>query len=150
MPHSYSRLLTHLIFSTKNRQPLIDAVLESRLYPYLGGIVRQLEGTLVIANGVDDHVHLLVELPASLGVAETVGKIKANSTLWIHETFPERSEFWWQRGYAAFSVSHSSAPTVVSYIEGQKEHHRKASFREEYLLLLRRHGIAPEEKYLFT
>ena len=150
MPHSYSQLLTHIIFSTKNRQPLIDLDLESRLFPYMGGILRQLRGTLIVANGVEDHVHLLVELPGSLSAAEAVGKIKANSTLWIHESFSERSEFWWQRGYAAFSVSHSNMQAVVAYIEGQKAHHRKASFKEEFVLLLRRHGISPDEKYLWT
>ena len=150
MPHSHSRLLTHIIFSTKDRKPLIDSAFESRLFAYIGGIVRQLGGILVIANGVDDHVHLLIELPASIGVAESVRKIKANSTLWIHQSFADRSEFWWQRGYAALSVSNSNVRAVARYIERQKAHHKKASFRDEFLQLLRRHDISPDERYLWT
>lgn len=150
MPHSYSRLLTHIVFSTKGRKPFIDSALESRLFPYMGGIARQLGGTLVIANGIDDHVHLLVQLPSSIGVAESVRKIKANSTLWIHEAFPERSAFCWQRGYAAFSVSNSNVRAVAAYIERQKVHHQKSSFRDEFIELLRSHDISPDERYLWT
>ncbi len=112
--------------------------------------MKELGGNLVIANGVDDHVHLLTALPASMGIAEAARMIKANSTLWIHQSFLERSEFWWQRGYAAFSVSHSNVRTVVAYIERQKAHHRKFSFKGEFLELLTRHGISPDERYLWT
>jgi len=150
MPHSYSNLLTHIVYSTKNRRPLIDPELESRLFPYLGGILRQLGGKLYTVNGVEDHVHLLAELPASLAVAEAIGKIKGSSTHWIHESFPDRSAFAWQRGYAAFSVSKSNVPTVARYIERQKAHHKKWSFQEEFVKLLRRHGVSIDEKYLWT
>jgi putative transposase len=150
MPHSYSNLLTHIVYSTKNRKPLIDQELESRLFPYFGGILRQLGGKLYIVNGAEDHVHLLAELPPSLAVAEAIGKIKGSSTHWIHESFPERSVFAWQRGYAAFSVSKSNASKVARYIERQKTHHRKQSFEEEFVQLLRRHGVSINEKYLWT
>ncbi|MEA2165741.1 MAG: REP-associated tyrosine transposase [Thermoanaerobaculia bacterium] len=141
MPHSYTNLLTHIVYSTKNRRPLIDAALESRLFPYFGGIVRQLGGKLYVVNGVEDHVHLLAELPASIAVAEAVGKIKGSSTHWIHESFSDRSEFAWQRGYGAFSVNRSNVSRVARYIERQKTHHRKRSFPDEFLELLRRHDI---------
>jgi len=150
MPHSYSNLLTHIVYSTKNRKPLIDAALEARLFPYLGGIVRQLGGRLYLVNGVEDHVHLLAELPPTIAIAEAIGKIKGSSTYWIHQSFAERSDFAWQRGYAAFSVSKSKVAAVARYIEGQKEHHRKQSFQDEFLELLRRHGVAIDEKYLWT
>jgi REP element-mobilizing transposase RayT len=150
MPHSYSNILTHIVYSTKNRQPFIDAALEARLFPYFGGIVRQLGGKLYVVNGVEDHVHLLAELPTTIAIAEAIGKIKGSSTYWIHQTFPERPHFAWQRGYAAFSVSRSRVSTVARYIETQKEHHRKWSFQEEFVELLRRHGIAMDEKYLWT
>src|ERR1700736_3922914 len=142
MPHSYSNLLTHIVYSTKNRKPFIDADLESHLFPYFGGIVRQLGGKLYLVNGVEDHVHLLAELPPTIAVAEAIGKIKGSSTYWIHQSSPDRSAFAWQRGYGAFSVSKSNVSSVARYIERQKEHHRKQSFQDELRELLRRHGVA--------
>ena len=150
MPHTYSSLLVHVVFSTKDRKPQLDATLEERLYPYLGGIVRQLEGTLITVNGVADHLHLLTSLNAKLSVAEMMRTVKGCSSKWIHETFPDRSAFEWQRGYAAFGVSSSQLPRVTAYIERQKAHHANTSFRDEYLRLLQAHGISPDETYLFT
>src|SRR5258708_14541655 len=136
MPHSYSNLLTHIVYSTKNRRPLIDSDLELRLFPYFGGIVRQLGGALYTVND------LLAHLPPTIAMAEAIGKIKGSSTHWIHKSFPDRSEFSWQRGYGVFSVSKSNVARVVRYIEQQKAHHRKQSFQEEFVELLRRHGIS--------
>ena len=150
MAHTYSNLLTHIVFATKDRQPLIDPTLETRLFPYLGGILRELGGKLDVINGVDDHIHLLTELPPSIAVAEAVGKVKGSSSLWIHESFPDRSKFAWQRGYAAFSVSKSGVASVAAYIDRQKEHHKKRSFQDEFLELLQRHGVSINEKYLWT
>jgi putative transposase len=144
MPHSYSNILTHIVYSTKNRRPFIDAALEARLFPYLGGIIRQLDGRLYVVNGVADHVHLLAELPPTIAVAEAIGKIKGSSTYWIHQSFPKQAGFAWQRGYAAFSVSKSKVAAVARYIEGQQ------AFHGEFLELLRRHGIPVNEKYLWT
>jgi putative transposase len=93
MPHSYTNLLNHIVYSTKNRKPFIDSALESRLFPYFGGVVRQLGGKLYVVNGVQDHVHLLAELPPSIAVSDAIGRIKGSSTHWIHESFPDRSEF---------------------------------------------------------
>ena len=101
--------------------------------PYFGGIVRQLGGKLYVVNGVEDHVHLLAELPPTIAIAEAIGKIKGSSTYWIHQTFPEQAHFAWQRGYAAFSVSKSKVSTVARYIETQKEHHKKQSFQDEFM-----------------
>ena len=150
MPHSYTNLLNHIVYSTKNRKPFIDSALESRLFPYFGGIVRQLGAKLYVVNGVEDHVHLLAELPPSIAVSEAIGKIKGSSTHWIHESFPDRSEFEWQRGYAAFSVSKSNVPAVARYIEKQKAHHTKVSFSEELERLLRRHGVVIDSRHRWT
>lgn len=150
MPHSYTSITFHIVFSTLNRVPQIDAALEERLYPYLGGILRELGGKLLSVNGVDDHVHLLASLSATKSVSEMVGKVKGSSSKWIHDTFPDRADFAWQRGYGAFSVSQSQIARVTAYIERQKLHHATVSFRDELLELLRRHGIAPDEKYLWT
>lgn len=149
MPHSYIAMYTHVVFSTKDRTPQIDPALEERLYPYLGGIVRELNGKLLVVNGVADHLHILISTPATASIAEIVRKVKACSSKWIHETFPQRARFEWQRGYGAFSVSQSALSIVTRYIERQKIHHAKRSFRDEFIRLLDRHGIAPDERFLW-
>jgi putative transposase len=143
-------MMVHVVFSTKDRQPLLDPVFEERLYPYFGGILRELGGRLLTVNGVEDHVHLLASMNATTSVAEITGKIKGSSSKWIHDTFPDRSRFAWQRGYAAFSVSESQVERVTRYIARQKIHHEKISFRDEFLRLLKAHGMSPDEKYLWT
>ena len=90
MPHSYTSIMVHVVFSTMDRKHQLDAALEERLYPYLGGILRELGGKLFIVNGVEDHVHLLASIKATMCIAETVGKIKGSSSKWVHETFPDR------------------------------------------------------------
>ena len=127
MPHSYTSIVVHVVFSTKDRKPQIDTALEERLYPYLGGILRELGGKLIAINGVEDHLHLLAAMTATMSVAEAVRKIKGSSSKWIHETFPDRPRFAWQRGYAAFSVSESQISRVAAYIDRQKIHHAKLS-----------------------
>jgi REP-associated tyrosine transposase len=150
MSHTYTSNLTHITFSTKRREPLIGPDLETRLLPYLGGIVRQLGGKLLVSNSVADHVHLLAELPPTIAISEAVGKVKGSSSKWIHDSFPEHASFAWQRGFGAFSVSRSNVPSVARYIEGQKEHHRKVRFEEEFVRLLRRHGIDFDDRYLWV
>jgi len=150
MPHSYTSMMVHVVFSTKDRQPQLDPTLEERLYPYFGGILREMGGMLLAVNGAQDHVHVLASMNATMSIAEIAGKIKGSSSKWIHETFHDRSRFAWQRGYAAFSVSESQAARVASYIARQKTHHEKVSFRDEFLRLLNAHGISPDEKYLWT
>ena len=146
---TYTSLLTHVTFSTKRRQPLITPDVEARLLPYLGGIARQLGGTVLVSNSVTDHVHLLVVLPPTIAISEAVGKLKGSSSKWIHDTFPEHWAFAWQRGFGAFSVSRSNVLGVARYIEGQKEHHRNVTFQTELVLLLRRHGIDFDDRYLW-
>ncbi len=150
MPHTYSSLFAHIVFATKEREALIDAALESRLYPYFGGILREERGTLCTVGGVEDHVHLLVEVPPTIAYADVIGKVKGSSTRWIHESFSGRSRFAWQRGYGIFSVSKSNVAKVAAYIEQQKEHHRRSSLCDELLEILRRHGIVVDERYLWT
>lgn len=149
MPHSYNAIYIHVVFSTKDRTPQIDPVLEERLFPYIGGILRELNGKLLNINGVEDHLHLLVSMPPAASTAQIVGKVKGCSSKWIHETFPERARFEWQRGYGAFSVSQSQLATVARYIERQKIHHANVSFRDEFTRLLNRHGIRVDERFLW-
>jgi putative transposase len=150
MPHSYTSILVHVVFSTRDREPQLDLTLQERLYPYLGGIVRQSGGRLFTANGVEDHVHLLASLNGTLPITEVIRRIKGSSSKWIHETFPDRAQFAWQRGYGAFTVSQSQVPRVAAYIERQKAHHAKMSFHDEFVRLLKVHAISPDERYLWT
>jgi len=105
MAHTFTSLLTHVVFSTKDRRPWINTEVQARLYPYLGGIVRELRGHALKVNGTEDHVHLLVQLPADVSIAESLRILKTNSSRWIHETSDSQRGFRWQTGYGAFSVS---------------------------------------------
>jgi REP element-mobilizing transposase RayT len=115
---------------------------------YLGGITRKLHGKLIESKARPDHVHCLLSLPATLAVAEALRVLKSNSSLWAHET-RHRTNFAWQTGYGAFSVSQSNAPAVVRYIRSQDEHHCMVSFQEEFIAFLKRHGIAYDERYIW-
>ena len=100
-------------------------------------------------NGMEDHVHLLVGIPASISLAELVPVVKTNASRWAHEKWPDRAQFWWQQGYGAFSVSHSSIQAVEAYIERQEERHRKFTFQDEFLALLKKHDIPYDERYIW-
>ncbi|MBN1511349.1 MAG: IS200/IS605 family transposase [Phycisphaerae bacterium] len=139
----------HIVFSTKNRLPQITDELRQRLYDYMGGIVKGERGLLFEAGGTQDHVHLLVSLPAQLSVADFLRLVKTNSSKWVHETFAHHRAFAWQSGYGAFSVSRSNDDSVRRYIEAQPEHHRRTTFQEEFLEFLRRHEIPFDERYIW-
>lgn len=147
MPGAYANLLYHLVFSTKERRPLIDQQVKEPLYAYMGGIVRGEHGELLDINGVADHVHLLVRLRPTMSVADTMRIFKTNSSKWANETIG-RGRFTWQEGYAAFTVSQSQVPRLLAYIRNQEKHHRKLDFQTELMELLKRHGIAFEQRYL--
>jgi putative transposase len=149
MSHTYTNLLTHFVFSTKDRVPTLEPELKERLLPYMGGIVRELKGVALSINGPTDHVHLFASLPAILAPAEFVGKVKAISTGWVHKEFLNHWAFSWQIGYSAFSVSHSQKQVVLDYIANQEEHHRRMSFKEELIAFLNKHEIEYDERYLW-
>jgi putative transposase len=149
MPHSFTNLLTHVIFSTKDRLPFIDAGLRPPLLAYMGGIVREMHGTALIINGTADHVHLLVGLPPTLALSDGMRILKTNSSRWVHEKYSSHYAFGWQAGFGGFSVSQSNVAAVSEYIAHQEEHHRKVSFKEEFLTFLKRHGIEYDERYIW-
>jgi REP element-mobilizing transposase RayT len=149
MAHTYTDLLVHVIFSTKDRAPFLDAELKPRLFPYMGGIVRELGAVALLINGPTDHVHILLLCPAKIGLSEIVGKVKSNSSGWVHREFPAKWNFTWQTGFAGFSVSRSQKQSVLDYIAKLEEHHRKISFKEEFIAFLKKHEIEYEEKYLW-
>jgi REP element-mobilizing transposase RayT len=149
MPSAWTQNFYHTVFSTKQRAALITAELETRLYPFIGGIVRDLRCTLLAVDGMPDHVHLLVRYRPDLAHSELLRQIKGRSSKWINETFPEFGHFGWQEGYGGFTVSKSVVPQVVEYITTQKQHHRRQDFKTEFLELLRRHGIEFDENDVF-
>ena len=149
MPSSYTCLRYHLIWSTKHRQPLISEDIRDRLFQYIGGIIRDDGGKLLAAGGMPDHVHLLADIGKQQSVVDAVRDIKANSSGWIHKTFPQYQSFAWQTGYGAFTVSYSSVEAVKNYIANQAEHHRQRTFQEEFVEFLQRHGIEYDDRYLW-
>lgn len=148
MPSTHLSLHYHIIFSTKDRVPLIDSAWRGRFHAYIGGIVRNLEGIPISIGGVADHVHLLIGLRASAALADIIRDIKATSSRWVHEEIGV-SHFRWQEGYGAFTVSTSQHAQVRVYIDRQEEHHRHKTFQEEYLEFLKRNGVAYDEQYLW-
>ena len=149
MAHTFTRLLTHVIFSTVERRPLLVDEIRSRVHAYFGGIVREEGGTAIAIGGAADHLHALLLLRADKNVADVLRVAKTNSSRWLHETWPERRDFAWQRGYAAFTVSASNADAVIRYIAAQEEHHCKQTFDEELLAILRKHGVGFDPEHVF-
>ncbi|QQS47690.1 MAG: IS200/IS605 family transposase [Acidobacteriota bacterium] len=148
MSHSFTNLIYHIIFSTKNRRPIITRKREDRIYDYIGGTIRGLGGVALAINGVEDHVHILAKLRADRAVSAVLRALKANSSGWMHEVFPEMQDFSWQRGYGAFTVSESNIRVVANYIARQKEHHRKRSSRDEFVDFLRMNRIEYDDRDL--
>ncbi|HUV12818.1 MAG TPA: IS200/IS605 family transposase [Acidobacteriota bacterium] len=149
MAQSLASLNYHLVFSTKDRAPLISEEIEEQLHRYVAGILRNHRGNLIRAGGMQDHRHWLVALHREMAVAEAIRLVKSNSTPWIREKLGNR-RFSWQGGYAAFSVSYSRCEAVARYIDNQKIHHRKRDFQGELRWLLETNGVAYDERYLFS
>ena len=149
MPQSFVSLTCHVIFSTKQREPLLVGDIVPRLFAYIGGTLTNLGCRLIAAGGTADHVHLLLSLAKNVAVTDLVRTVKAKASGWIHEIFPALRGFAWQTGYGAFTVSYSNLGRVRHYIEEQAEHHRVRSFQEEFLAFLRRHGIEYDERYIW-
>ncbi|MGD9126254.1 MAG: IS200/IS605 family transposase [Planctomycetia bacterium] len=149
MAGTYSKLLFHLVFSTKNRIPFISAKWEEELYQYIGGILRNEDGVLIEIGGTEDHLHILVQLKPTHLLANLVRTIKAFSSKWVNEEKLKLRKFGWQEGYSAFTVSESQADRVVAYIRSQKEHHKKNDFKSEFIALLKKHAVEYKEEYLW-
>ncbi|MCB9893238.1 MAG: IS200/IS605 family transposase [Planctomycetes bacterium] len=149
MGHTYTNLNYHLVFSTKDRLPLITQDVQPRLYAYIGGIIRDVKGEMLAIGGVDDHVHILCRLGTVVSVADVLRQIKGSSSRWANDELELGSKFGWQTGYAAFSVSQSKTPNVERYIAEQEEHHRSVGFKEELIDFLKRHGTEYDERYLW-
>ena len=150
MAQSLSRLWTHLIFSTKDRFPFLrDKVLRGEMHAYLAEMLRVHDCQTLIVGGVEDHAHSLFALSRSHSIASVVKEVKRTSSGWIKTTSRKMSKFYWQGGYAAFSVSQSNLADVIRYIENQEEHHKRVPFQDEYRAFLKAYGIEFDERYVW-
>jgi putative transposase len=149
MGSTLTNLLYHIVFSTKLRQELLTSELCAELYPYIGGVIRGEKGRLIKMGGTQDHIHLLSVIPPSISVSDMLRRIKANSSKWVNDEQKMRFHFSWQRGYGAFSVSESAVNNVSRYIDEQETHHKRMSFQEEFLLMLKKHNIPYDERYIW-
>src|SRR5438270_11614349 len=145
MPQSFVSNNQHIVFSTYQRQRSIAIEDQKKLWGYLAGISKNLRCQPMSVGGIEDHVHLLIAFPSDLDVAEYVNKLKSSSSKWMKQY---RKGFAWQKGYGSFSVSASNLAGVTKYIENQPEHHKKIDSRAEFLLLLQKHDVAFEEKFV--
>jgi REP element-mobilizing transposase RayT len=149
MPQSLSKVIIHFIFSTKDRHPWLNIDIRPRMHAYLATICRDVGAEVVRIAGVADHVHVVTTLPRTISQAEMLESIKKKSSKWIKGLSPDYRAFYWQRGYAAFSVSPSQIEGLLTYLESQEEHHRSRSFQEEFREFLRKHGVQCDERYMW-
>jgi putative transposase len=145
MSHTYAQNTLHVVFSTKERRRTISPELQPRLHSYVAGICKKCGMIVHAVNGMEEHIHLLIQLPPTLSLSDGVLAIKSNSSRWARE---QGQKFAWQEGYAAFSVSASNMPAVIRYIQNQKAHHKKMTFDVEFLALLKKHRIEFDPKYV--
>ena len=146
MSHTYAQNVIHVVFSTKDRRKLLSGEIRSQMWAYTTGICKKLDILVLAVGGMEDHIHLLIQIPPTLAVAKAVLAIKGNSSRWASE---EGHKFAWQQGYGAFSVSSSVVPTVIRYIQNQEAHHRRMSFDAEFVALLKKHGMEFDPKFVF-
>ena len=149
MPQSLSRVLIHIIFSTKNRNHFISKEIKDELYRYISGTLKNIKSQPIMINGVSDHIHILCTLPRTITQAYLLEEIKKSSSKWIKTKNRSFEKFAWQSGYGIFSVSSSLIKDVVTYIKNQEEHHKKITFQEEFILFLKKHNVEYNDRYLW-
>ncbi len=146
---THTHLLYHIVFSTKDREPLITDRAREPLYSYIGGIIRERRGICIEIGGVMDHLHILARFRPSISVSEMVQDIKGISSKWAKGRLETTKALYWQEGYGGFSVSPSQVPRVIEYIRTQESHHDDQSFKKEFVALLDKHEIDYDPRYLW-
>jgi REP element-mobilizing transposase RayT len=149
VPQSLSKVILHVVFSTKNREPWIEKSVRPRIHAYLATICRDLGANVLCVGGVAEHIHIIMTLPRVLSQADLIEKIKKSSSKWIKALDPKYRGFFWQRGYSAFSVSPSQLTAAVEYVQTQEDHHRVRTFQDEYRELLHKHGVEFDERFVW-
>ena len=149
MSGTFSQIYIQVVFAVQNRESIIQPSWDEELYKYISGIVRNKEQKMLAINGMPDHIHFFIGMKPSCCLSDLVREIKKSSNDFIKEKKFSKSKFNWQEGYGAFSYSHSQIDSVIKYIMKQKEHHKKQTFRDEYLDFLKKFAIEFKEEYLF-
>jgi REP element-mobilizing transposase RayT len=149
MPQSLSYLLTHIVFSTKDRASVLDATVRPVLHAYLATVARNVDCECFRVGGVADHVHLAIRLSRTITMARLIEELKTSSSKWLKTQSPPLANFAWQRGYGAFSVGPSDLEVLLNYIAGQEEHHRTRTFQDEYRAFLTKYGIDYDERHVW-
>ena len=149
MPQSLSLVVVHVVFSTKERRPLLDANTRPKLHAYLATVARNAGCECYRAGGVADHVHLAIRLSRTVTIADLVENLKTSSSKWLKTQAPELTAFSWQRGYGCFSVSRTDLDSLCAYIDRQEEHHRTGTFQEEFRMFLKKYGVEYDEAYVW-
>ena len=149
MSQSLNRIYVHLIFSTKNRVPLITDDIKDELFNYLGGVCKNLECNPVQVGGYRDHVHILCLLSKKMTLVKLLEEVKSSSSKWIKTKDEKFSSFYWQSGYGAFSVNPTETDLVKKYIQNQEEHHKVKNFQDEYRAFLKKYDVEYDEKYVW-
>ena len=149
MPQSHAAILLHIVFSTKNREPLLQKDVRKNVHAYLSGVVRKNGCEAYRVGGVSDHVHLAVRLSRTITVADLVKEIKSASSKWMKEKGEGYKTFSWQQGYGAFSLGISQKEELIRYIDQQELHHRKVTFKEEYRKFLEKYDVPYDERYVW-
>jgi putative transposase len=149
MAQSLSSILIHLVFSTKNREPFITPAIETELHPYMAKIFCELKSPSLAIDGTSDHLHILFSLGRVIKVADLVEEVKTASSKWIKTKGREFRSFHWQKGYGAFSIGQSNVDTLKRYIRGQKRHHNRVTFQDEFRKFLKRYQIDYDERYVW-
>ena len=150
MGSTLSNLVYHVIFSTKNREPLINPKLCNALYGHIGGIIKSESAILLQIGGMPDHIHIVLKLKPVHSLSEIMKKLKGCSSKWVNEQAFLNERFSWQEGYGAFTVSESQIGAVVQYVKNQKSHHQNFTYKEEFTQFLKHHRVEFEERFLFT
>lgn len=149
MANTFSQIYIQIVFSVKGRHNLIQKKWQEELYKYICGIVSGKQQKVFAIGGVGDHIHILVSLKPNISISDLVKEIKINSSKWINEKRFVYGKFQWQEGFGAFSYSHSQLDNVIEYINNQEQHHKKKTFKDEYIELLKKFNISIDEKFLF-
>jgi putative transposase len=149
MPQSLSRNYIHIVFSTKNREPMLYSPVREELFAFIGGICKRMECFPIRVGGYTDHVHILCLLSKKLALMKLVEEVKSHSSKWIKPKGEYFHGFYWQEGYGAFSVSPVQVDPLIAYIENQELHHQKKNFQEEYRAILHKYEVEINEKYVW-
>ena len=149
MPNTYTQIHIHFVFAVKYRLGLIDKEWKEDLNKYITEITQSNNHKMLAINGMHDHIHILIGMRPTQSISDLMKEVKQSSSIWINQKKLTNIKFEWQEGYGAFSYSKSQIDNVIKYIQNQEEHHKKQTFRDEYLDMLTKFEIEFEEKYIF-